>query len=298
MSDNAKSADDSGIAQNDQPETVGDLDPERTVWHSTGRTRSIIIHLTPDCRHLDQANSIVDNKAGERTGDESLCMLCTGDPAYKAGSKSSDKTINQALVDADPEDLGLSSTGDRAEQDERLVTDGGQLPYACDQCGYTDDLSGFDEVPVDANTSIYECPVCEQTHTEADLDQLDDTVSTDADPIRLRIHRQGEDARIVELEPGEEIVSAGPIMISRADDPEPEIDHYTDLEEWLSDTTLLVDEAATITDDRDRPDVDIDQEIVTERKTSLPDDDIETDGGTWTYAVGAARRAEDGGRSQ
>lgn len=92
--------------------TVADLEADRTVYdagHSVGR--SAVVHTDPDCRQLNGARNRTDHLARHYNDDRPVCKVCEGEIA----EASADNSMSNALKFADPEDLGLSPTGERRE---------------------------------------------------------------------------------------------------------------------------------------------------------------------------------------
>lgn len=84
--------------------TVADLDDDRVVYRSrcTDGGFGRRAHLSRGCPHVSDGHRA--REAGELWRDVRVCLECSGEHAEHTGG---DTAIHDALLEADPEDLGL-----------------------------------------------------------------------------------------------------------------------------------------------------------------------------------------------
>jgi hypothetical protein len=97
------------------PETVADLDADRTVWHtSRGNGDQPSVHLEEDCRFIRDLDAR-DDDAGDLRQDRDVCRECSG-AAKDGGTPGRDPTATrQQLLALEPDEAGLSPLGERGE---------------------------------------------------------------------------------------------------------------------------------------------------------------------------------------
>lgn len=85
-----------------------DADPEEVVYIASRESSSW--HNDPECGHLFNANNVVE-KARKHVGDREPCKVCVGSSNTAMNGRGTH--AGKALLDADPEDFGLSPLGGR-----------------------------------------------------------------------------------------------------------------------------------------------------------------------------------------
>lgn len=95
--------------------TVGDLDPDRDVHHTSrtgGPQRPV--HLDDDCRFFENAKRQYSRAARVLDPDRAVCEECTGAVNYTAPKGTDVQATRRRLYGLDPSDVGLSALGERS----------------------------------------------------------------------------------------------------------------------------------------------------------------------------------------
>jgi len=103
------------------PETVADLDPQRTVFYRTHKGHGNKIHLNDKC-HLLPDGDPTESLASAQWDDREICQVCSG--RHDIGSASADDdsySAYRALSDAEPGDL-TTGGGEIPDSERRTVS--------------------------------------------------------------------------------------------------------------------------------------------------------------------------------
>lgn len=87
------------------PETVGDLDPDTTVYLASTVTSRKTLHLDEHCDYLQRAREIRECKASVRFDTDPICRRCSG---LEDGDRPHSHEFRTRLLETDPEEVGLS----------------------------------------------------------------------------------------------------------------------------------------------------------------------------------------------
>lgn len=120
-----------------------ELDPTTEVYltgRGGGGSRQSL-HTDPDCLHLNRGKTTTERVLEDIPEDWPVCRSCLGIAMDERDPAIDVQETRRELLDAAPEDAGLSPLGDRRE--DNLITDGGALLEDDPQC----DQKHCDNVP-------------------------------------------------------------------------------------------------------------------------------------------------------